>query len=161
MQRLTTLQNEPIAEALEVIGPRLAGMLAGVDFLCGVDPVFAGLHRLRDTDDGTGRSYADTAACCFPWHTSDRSTTIVLPEWVGAEIVTHELGHALHHIVGWPVAVPINGYARTNPYEAFASAFSAYFWEGPGADWYDWDVAAARADRQTRALLDGLAVPSR
>jgi hypothetical protein len=142
--------SEAIAEAFRTIGQGFADRLANVQFVCGVDPVFAGLHDYRTTVDS--RAYASTAHCCYSFHIKGpadrRTTTIVLPKPPRPSTVVHELGHALHAQVGFDyIAQPCTTYARTDQYEAFAEAFTArHYIMG--------DEAARQADKQTIHLLD-------
>lgn len=143
---------ESVRIGLEWVPAGIRRLLVHVQFVCGVDPVFAGFHGMTETGDG--RSYRDTAHCCYPWHLngpkSRRVTTIMLPVHVGPSVVVHELGHALHEIVGFNwVAAPCSEYAATNWQEAFAEAFMAWRW-GPGA----WK--GPRPDPATAALFDAL-----
>lgn len=147
--------GQAIGAALDVIPVAVVRRLEHVRFVCGVDPVFAGLHRYGDTGDG--RSYAVTAHCCYRFHLDGpadrRVTTVVLPVPADATVpvIVHELGHALHEVVGLDhVAVPVSAYATTNTWEAFAEAFTAWVLPGYG------DQEVACADRPTRALLEGL-----
>lgn len=147
---------EIIGEGLRRIPERITDRLSHVQFVCGVDPGFAGLHRYGDIDDG--RSYRDTAHCCYPFNlarpASERVTTIVLPTLanLGPATVVHELGHALHQIVGFDqLAAATTSYARTNRYEAFAEYFTTWLHHGYG------DEAALHDDRSSLALLEGLA----
>jgi hypothetical protein len=102
-----------------------------VDFFIG-DPIFAGLHEYEDTTDG--RSYRTTAHCLYKGHQSRlprdrREVTVVLtgPHEKSITTIVHELGHALHEVVGlsW-VAIPMTAYAETNRHEAFAEAFCSW-----------------------------------
>ena len=146
--------REPIGHALDLIGPALVDRIGPVRWFTG-DPVFAGLHRYGDTDDG--RSYRATAHCCYPVHFAhrpavDRVTTIVLPYPPSPATVVHELGHALDWRLGFGhTAAPVTWYARVNRWEAFAEAFTAAVVAGYG------DQAAAASDRATRALWAALA----
>ena len=103
-------------------------------FLVGVDPIFAGLHDF--TDASYGRSYRDTAHCAYPFHqttlaVSQRHTTVVLNGDPDVGTVVHELGHVVHEALRFDHhARPLNTYAQTNHYEAFAEAFAA--WLIPG-----------------------------
>jgi hypothetical protein len=120
------------------------------DFACGVDPLFAGLHRFEDAS--YGRSYRDTAHCVHPHHqmhlpADRRQTTIVIPKVLTPDHIVHELGHVLHERLQWePIAEPVSWYARTNHHEAFAEAFTS--WLVPGH--------AARPDDRTLALFEQL-----
>lgn len=133
MNRLPAHRYAPdIARALHVTR-RFARHMGTPDFLCGVDPVFAGLHDYIDTSDG--RSYRDTAHCVHEMHQQHmprarRRTTIVLPQPRHAVVIVHELGHALDEALGFPhIAQPVSDYARTNRWEAFAEAFTSWlFW---------------------------------
>lgn len=139
--------REAIGRAIEICGPVMA-RLGHVQFVCGVDPYFIGLHRASESDV----SYREVAHCCWPYHIEGpadrRVTTVVIPwnrwhrshPWWLAESIVHELGHALHWTLDldrFDVA-PVTAYARTNRYEAFAEAFTSWRW-GPGGygDWPD------------------------
>lgn len=109
--------------------------LADVDFLCGVDPVFVGLHRHVAAKDG--RPYAKTAHCCYGFQQCvprDRArTTIVLPTLNAFTLPTicHELGHVLHERLRFePATVAITKYAERDKYESFAEAFTSWRWPG-------------------------------
>jgi hypothetical protein len=104
------------------------------DFLCGTDPIFAGLHTYANTFDG--RSYADTAHCCYPFNQwtlakTQRRTTIVLPRIPNISTVIHEFGHVVdEHFRFEHTAQPVTRYAQSNRYEAFAEAFTAWLLPG-------------------------------
>jgi hypothetical protein len=147
MLRLVQRQREAIAHAFKTIGQGCASRLVHVDFLC-ADPIFVGLHDSETTADG--RSYRGTAHCALPVHTTDHSTTIVLPVPEEPWVIVHELGHALQ----WKyardhVAAPVTEYAKTNQMEAFADAFVARFYHYGDQD-------AMWRDGATRDLFDGL-----
>lgn len=139
--------REAIGVAIDVIGSRLMARLPHLQFVAGVDPLFAAVHGFQLTPDG--RSYSSTACCCYPWHIlgpADRKvTTVVLPTVVHPFVVVHEIGHALHETFDFdPNPLPVTQYARTNKYEAFAEAFTSWVWPQPDY---------ARCDDETAALL--------
>ncbi len=145
--------RDPIGRAMAMLPIGIRDRLAHVQFVCGVDPIFAGIHRAVDTNDG--RSYRNTPHCCYPYHldapADRRVTTIVLPEPEPAYIIVHELGHALDHTIGRKhMAAPVTEYARTNRDEAFAEAFVAWRYL-----YGDQDVA--NRDKATRSLFRELA----
>ena len=152
MERITSQAHaEAIGEALRVVG-RYRHRIGPVEFLTGVDPVFAGLHSFGDTGDG--RSYGDTPHCAYPWHIDGpadrRVTTIVLPQPEPPWVIVHELGHALDAAIGFRhSAVPVTAYARTNRLEAFAEAFTAQHYIYGDRD-------AFLTDAPTLALFRGL-----
>lgn len=150
MLRVTQPYSELVEEALTVLGPRLARRLSHVDFFCGVDPVWGGLHAFLSTHDG--RSYRDTAHYSHECHSSDQSCTVVLPDLRDVEPwhVVHELGHALHLAYAPEhVARPVSDYARTDRFEAFAEHLVArHFYYGDQGVWWH--------DEATRALIDRL-----
>lgn len=140
--------GEPIGAAMQ----RLAGCwdwFQGVRFWC-ADPVFTGLHTYADIGDG--RSYRDTAHCNYPWHierpASERTPIICLPVPETEDMVIHELGHVLHYRLGFThQAVPITDYAETDNGEAFAEAWTGWwFWYG--------DQKALAADLPTVRLFE-------
>lgn len=131
--------NEAISTAFDMLPGWLAELLTDTHFLCGVNPVFAGLHSSETAEDG--RSYSNTAHAAFRHHTADGSTTVVLPVVVPPWVVIHELGHVLDELLGWPpVPEPITKYAQTNRLEAFAEAFTKAHVPG----YADWDISARR-----------------
>ena len=142
--------HNAIVGAFDTLPGAVRERLDHVDFLCGVDPVWVGLTSVETSDDG--RSLRDIAYCDYLYTQKHlpadrRRTTIVLPTECAANVWTirHELGHALHEILGWygPVR-PITEYARTNAYEAFAEAFCA--WREPGYCGRDLRCEDPRAD---------------
>jgi len=154
MKRLTDYAyNDAIAVAVASMPSRIAARVSHVDFFCGASPVFAGLHNYVDTDDG--RPYSLTAHAVWIMHQwllprTLRVPTVVLPALVAPKTVVHELGHILHEALAFePVAAPVTEYAKTNLWEAFAEAFTA--WLG----WYGADVRGA-VDEKTAALFEEL-----
>lgn len=145
---------EAIASALRTIPTRICQRLAHVQFLCGVDPAFAGLHRYGTTTDG--RSYGSTAHVAYPVHIQrpavERVTTVVLPELVAPLSIVHELGHALDESIGFDhhTVKPITDYARTDRWEAFAEAFTGWLYR-----YGDEDILFR--DQQTIDLFERLA----
>lgn len=150
------LAAEAVGRALRLIPPRVR-QLVGCAWAIGVDPVFAGIHRWPDTEDG--RSFAETAHCLYPSGqrhrpAADRLVRVVLPTyparrrqqpWWRVRVVVHELGHVLDWRLGFThTAEPLNDYAATNRWEAFAEAFTAWVW-------------GHQLDARTKALLDELA----
>ena len=114
--------------------------LGHVQYVAGVDPLFAGISRHEHISDG--RSYRTTAACYYPEHLicprDRRVTTIVMPSpepgWHGVRTVIHELGHALDEVTRFEhTATPVSDYAKTNRREAFAEAFTEWVWVGDHA----------------------------
>lgn len=102
-------------------------------FLCGTDPIFAGLHEYEDTTDG--RSYRATPHVAYDFHQtgiarSNRHVTVVLPDppkTMRVRVLVHELGHVLHERLGFEHdAVPVTEYADSSRFEGFAEAFTAW-----------------------------------
>lgn len=147
--------SEVIGSALQVFPERIRKRVEHVHFLCGVDPVFAGLHTFKETADG--RFYADTAHCCWAHHitrpAAERITTVVLPNVPRRSVVIHELAHALHETIGFERrhVVPVTEYAETDRWEAFAESFTAWRLYGYG------DEDALMGDKATLALFETLA----
>lgn len=128
-------------------------MLGNVDYLCGVSPVFAGLHSFKTAS--YGRSYHDVAHVCYPWHIerplSERVTTVCLP--IGKEpwVIVHELGHVWHEKLNFDITPkPITEYATTDDLEAFAEAFTA--WLCP--EYPQWTRDSLREDEPTISFLE-------
>ena len=150
MQRIVSFDYaRAIRDGLDLIPDPITERLQHVEFLTGSDPVHAGLHHFEDAS--YGRSYRQTAHCCYAWHTSDRSTTIVLPEVPEPHTVVHELGHALHEVLDWPTVQPVTWYANTDEHEAFAESLTTWLIAGYG------DAAALHADEPTLALFEQIA----
>ena len=152
MERITkAIYAEAIGAALDLLSPAVKQMLMYTHFLTGTDPIYAGLHNYRKTNDG--RSYRNTAHVIYPHHASDKRerTTVVLPEADDADtyVIIHELGHCLDEILGFEhKALPLNNYAKTNRMEAFAEAFAIqYFWLGAKAE------DTFQSDRATQYLF--------
>lgn len=148
IERVPPAYRPLIAEAYRRLPVGIAQRVSHVQFVCGVDPVFVGLHRYEDCRAVQHCVYGyllDRPAV-------DRRTTICLPFHSDdpADVV-HELGHALHEVVRWELdAAPVSEYARTDRYEAFAEALVAH------THFYgDQDVLAS--DLATLALFDELA----
>ena len=90
------------------------------------DPVFAGIKRYPNEKASDGRSYRDTAHVCYPYHTYDGRTTVVLPQPIGVSHTVHELAHVLDYALDFSVdAQPVTRYAQTNRREAFAEFVTA------------------------------------
>lgn len=145
-----TGHREAITVALEVVGDDVMARLPHLQFVVGVDPIFAGVHPFGLTPDG--RSYKDTACCCYPFHmlgpADRRVTTIVMPAYLHPFHIVHEIGHALHETLDFdPWPEPTTDYAKSNKWEAFAEAFTSWCWPNP---------AYRRTDPATRALLNSL-----
>ena len=143
-------QREAIGVAVDVVGQRIMARLPHLQFVAGVDPLFAGIHGFMRTDDG--RSHRETACCCYPHHllgpADRRVTTILLPSIEHPRTVVHEIGHALHATYDFePNPTPVTAYARTNRWEAFAEAFTSWVW--PSSDY-------GRVDDETLALFNSI-----
>lgn len=149
MNRLVSSEySEMIGRALYVLPDNLRARLRHVNFLTGTDPIYAGLHHYTQT--AAGDSYLDVFSTAFRCHTSDRSTTIILPYVNNPVYVFHELGHALDETLGWShTAAPVSEYAKTDRTEAFAEAFTAWqYWYG--------DQDALYGDEATVRLFEDL-----
>jgi hypothetical protein len=160
MTRIRTQRDaEPIAHALTILPSGIRARLAHVQFVAGVDPIFTGLHNYATTTDG--RSYGDTAHVAYPFHLThlpraQRITTVVLPAPEEPWIVVHELGHALDDSIGFDrhEVQPVTDYAKTDRWEAFAEAFTA--WLCP--DIYATAQDLLAQDKATLSLFEELAV---
>jgi hypothetical protein len=144
--------SEPIEEAISIVSD-FWPLLAHVRFVCGIDPIWAGIHHFEAANNS--RSYRNTAHVVYPFHVlgprSWRSTAVIMPLPLEPVYIVHELGHVLDEALGFEhQARPVTDYAHTNRNEAFAEAFtSRFFWN------YDERDLAAQ-DRATVELLDGL-----
>lgn len=144
------VRTDSVAQAIESLPGNVRHRLEYTDFLIGCDPVFVGLHQYGESDDG--RLYKDTAHCVYPYHMANlpkhlQKTTIVLPCASTICTVIHELGHVLHEQLGFISHIkPVSTYAETNHLEAFAEAFTAWFFP----DRYK------RIDEQTHTLFEYL-----
>lgn len=167
MKRITDYKYATVIEAARArIPEHLLEKLQYVDFFCGADPVFAGLHHIEST--GSGYSYRTTWHANFPCHTNDKTYTIVMPQLYGPEYhywhvgaVIHELAHCLDWMDGWKYeATAITWHAETERCEAFAEAFA--FWLCPQGgrpeDKGAWEklVKDEKTVRLLRELTDGL-----
>lgn len=135
----------PALETARSMLPQKVVETAPLRFLCGVSPLFVGLHGYDDTGDG--RSYADTAHACYPYHTSDGYPRVVLPydhavvsrslDWQ-TMIYVHEIGHIFDWATGFSVTPPeTTWYSKVSRGEAFAEAFSMMV-HPTYADQYGW-----------------------
>ena len=131
--------REHITIAYSAIPDGILHRLQHVQFVLGVDPLFAGLHSYPSNGDAP---LSDTAHCAFPFHLNGpadrRVTPAIMPrqyrsQWATAHTLVHELGHALHETIGFDHdAVPVTKCATTNRVEAFAESFTAWCWPGNG-----------------------------
>lgn len=124
-------------------------------FLCGVSPIFVGLHGIDDTNDG--RSYHDTGHVSYGrWHSSDKTTTVVLPKVPTVYTVIHELGHVFDEQTHFLLDVPkTTAYSDMTRMERVAEAFSLLL--VPDFAWCGlWrDYIAAERFRPFRELVLG------
>ena len=140
MHRLPRGYLDDIAAAYTLLPAPLAQRVAHVEFLCGVEPAYVGLHRDDMAPIAAGHRLA--GSCIYAHNQIDRPaderrTTVCLPTGECAvDVVVHELGHALHEAIGfWPapyrqqwVAAPVTPYAQCNSDEAFAEAFTLWIY---------------------------------
>jgi hypothetical protein len=150
--------REAIGYAESLIPARVRGLLGEIHYLCGVSPVYVGLHNQPYFSDG--RSASDTAHIAWLWFQdlpkTDRVSTICLPIPKQPWVVIHEIGHLLDERTGfrlWPK--PVNRYAETDGYEAFAEAFRAWIMPWSNED-YPFDFDVFHNDRQTLAFFENL-----
>lgn len=152
MNRVKAGGYSALIEAAYRIVPQEIHPLIQPDFLCGTDPLFAGLHGY--TDASYGRSYTDTMHVAYPHHQTGlakahRRTTVVIPNQpkeLRVEHVVHELGHVLHETLAWEhVAEPVTWYAEGNWCEAFAEAFTSWLVPGYAKRPADRDLAYLNA----------------
>ena len=132
-----------ITAALAILPAWLAHMLRPTHFLCGIDPLYAGLHSFPEAEDG--RSLRDTAHVAYGHHINaaraQAVTTVVLPLVEPPEVVLHELGHVLHERLGFaPAPEPVTAYAEVDEFEAFAEAFTMAHVPG----YAPWDISLQR-----------------
>ena len=138
MYRVTGLgYSELISYAFGIIPKGIVDKIRYTHFLCGVDPVYVGLHSYVDTKDN--RSYCNTAHVAYPYHQSLpkylQHTTVVLPNLVSLDVIVHELGHVLDESLGFRhTAEPVTEYAKVDRGEAFAEAFTSWLFWGYGKD---------------------------
>jgi hypothetical protein len=161
MQRIRSGGYSELIRAAHALIPEPICGLVQADFLCGTDPVFAGLHRYDAIADG--RSYRNTAHVAYDFHQGGlprarRRVTVVLPgrpEKTRLWAVVHELGHVLHAHLGFEHdAWPVTEYAETNRFEAFAEAFTA--WVLPHPAYRGAQERLLSYDPATVALFEGL-----
>lgn len=120
-------------QVLETITPR---------FLCGIDPVSAGLHRFDDIVSFNGLAWrrASGAHACYTHHTPDRKQTIVLPDVFAypdpVATVLHEYGHLYDEATGFQqIHLPVTTrYSKVNRAERFAEAFETVL-RPPSGEW--------------------------
>lgn len=121
---------------LNNIPKHIMKFIAQPDFVINYDPISIGLHNHTDTSDG--RSYRNTSHVCWDIHQNHlskdkRATTIVLldGDHDSRNTILHEIGHLLDERLNFdrPGFYPLNDYAETNAYEAFATSFQAYLTE--------------------------------
>lgn len=133
--------SESIGHAYSILPKGVSDLLSSVDFVCGVNPNYAGLHGYIDR-------YDVLPHCCYPWHRNDNgNVTVVLPRPYPPHVVIHELGHALHYMLGFPEPpMPVTAYGETNNQEAWAEAFTMAHTPG----YAPWDISRNRLSRYKR-----------
>ena len=144
-------QREAIGEALGLLPEPIVRRLGRVHFL-DCDPIFAGLHADLQPNSTAwgGRSPRTTSHTCYPWHTSDGTTTVVLLGHEEPHIVLHEIAHALDSTLDFRhIAKPVTWYAALNRAEAFAESVTARFL------WYG-DQDAFASDHASHAFWERL-----
>lgn len=160
LDRIKAGYSELIQAAYNIIPATLHDKIRP-DFLCGTDPIFAGLHEFETSVDT--RSLRNTAHVAYTFHQtgiskSNRRTTVVLPDnTIGlprdseytVPFMVHELAHVLHCELNFDHdAEPVTKYAKTNKYEAFAEAFTSWL--------LPWYTPWMRPDDKTIAYFEGL-----
>ena len=124
MNRILQPWSEDIVAAFEMT-ERLGFDFRSTDFLCGVDPLYAGLHSFEEAMGS--RSYRSIAHTAFRIHASDKQTTVVLPHVEHWSVVVHELGHVLDERQGYRWLLPaVSDHAKLDRWEAFAEAFQTF-----------------------------------
>ena len=127
MNRFYTYRNNEAIQAAHRIIPNSILNRLHFDYFIGADPIYAGISDYEKTTDG--RSYRDTACVMYPWHfrLTKEKTTIVIPKERTPRTIIHEIGHVIDEYLGFEhIAVPVTEYAKTDRYEAFAEAFTAW-----------------------------------
>lgn len=140
--------TELIEVAMSILPSPIQRRIEYAHWFVGSDPIFAGLHDYKDIDDG--RSYRDTAHVVHPFQQicEDKRTTIVIPKLIPLHSAVHEIGHVVHETLKFrPHVMPVTDYARVDEFEAFAEAFTAFFF---------YNYAQRQIDEKTEALLQML-----
>lgn len=130
--------REAIAFALGLIPEPVRDLVSRAHFLARTDAIAAGLHSYEWIGGTVGRLASHTAHVVWTFNHDGpkdrRHPTVVLPEDEDftPEVIVHELGHVLDELKGFscPTPKPVSWYAGTDPWEAFAEAFTA--WVLPG-----------------------------
>lgn len=127
-------QNNGILwNVLNSLPKNIKKILGNVDFLINFDPIKVGLHNFLDAGDG--RFYNTTSHACYEVHQNHlskdkRNATVVLldGDYNDRNVILHELGHILDERLDFqaPPFYPLDEYAGTDHWEAFATAFQAY-----------------------------------
>lgn len=151
---------ELISEGFKTVGP-IADRLRHANFFTGTDPVWAGLEQ-EYIEGPYGERHM--MHCSYPWHTTDRSTTIVVPtmrhpsgHFYKPWAIVHELGHVLDAQLEFkftPIK-PVTWYGETNRLESFAEFFAMYFLKDTVYRFDDQDTF--HADKEMIALIERLA----
>lgn len=127
MHRLTNHQHIKVVNAaLNLLPNSIRSLVEHVDILSDIDPNFVGLHQFKNAS--YGRQYKDTPHVSFKFHTSDKSTTMFLPDKIiNIKTVIHELGHVLDENLNFEFTTkPVTRYGETNRWESFAESFTAW-----------------------------------
>jgi len=141
MERIRDYKFSTLIEAgYSYLPDSIADRLRHVHFLCGVDPVYTGLHD----DKGTcpdGRLWREMSHTSYAYGQlslprDKRHTTVVLPrsiETYSPVSVVHELAHCLDEVEGFYERIgSVTEYAKTNSGEAFAEAFCSWLFRDYG-----------------------------